>query len=436
VEHSKQIIMKNMKSNPRIILSIAFFASLSLSFRVKAQEEDARYALYDAIGKELFPSGMQAEFLILLDTAIPVDPGSKTCTEAVLRLADALPGGNFMDAQVTSIRKLLQENVANFAFTESQIKLTEKEHDLLFEDSGMKTRTANYQIYTERLVDLEELERQKQEIDSSESIKLKLIRAKIESATLALKAVPGFKEIDSIHKRIAQSSDGASQQKLEMLLKAEPSVQTSPSYDQWMDNSGYFPMIFKLTEPFKKSATFGNVSAPGSAMTKLFSTFPSAGYSASAGGFPRTMLASPKSVEVALDIKKILLRPDNQPLQLLVSDSSWSWKGAAQGPAFSSGARPGTPESANSLVSARINSLLIVRRLRVTGPFDSDVFKSLQAAFDDNAVIPAFITVPLRHQQVNEAVFLPSFEAGLSRFEIHLTQPIIIGGVGSILPKR
>ena len=403
----------------------------------KAQDkEDARYALYDAIGKELFPSGMQAEFLILLDTAIPVDPGSKSCTEAVLRLADALPSGNFMDAQVKSTRKLLQENVANFAFTESSIKLTKKEHDLLFEDSGMKTRTANYQIYTERLSALEELERQKKEIDPSESIKLKLIRAKIESATLALKAVPSFKEIDSIHKRISQSSNGATQQKLEALLSAEPSVQTSPSFDQWLDNSGYFPMTFRLTEPFKKSANFGSVSTPGAAITKLFATFPSAGYSASAGGFPRTLLASPKTVEVALEIKKVLLRPDNQPLQLLVSDSTWAWKGAAQGPGFSSGARPGTPEAANSLISARINSLLIVRRLRITGPFDFDVLKAIQSAFDDSALIPAFITVPLRNRRADDSTTLPSFEAGLARYEIHLTQPIILGAIGAVLPTR
>lgn len=402
----------------------------------KAQDEDARYALYDAIGKELFPSGMQAEFLILLDTAIPVDPGSKSCTDAVLRLADAIPAGNFMDAEVGSTRKLLQANIANFTFTESNIKLTEKEHDLLFSDSGTKTRTANYQIYTERLAALEDLERQKKETDSGESLKLKLLRAKVESATLALKAVPRFKEIDPLHKRLKQSSSGATQEKLEALLKGEPSVHTSPSYDQWLDNSGYFPMIFKLSEPFKKSAVFGNVSLPGASMPKLFNTFPSAGYTASAAGFPRTMLVSPKTLEVALDIKKVLLRPDDQPLQLLVSDPSWTWKGGGQGSSFSNGARPGTAEAANSLISARINSLLVIRRLRITGPFDSEVLKSLQAAFDDNDRIPSFITMPLRVRQSEDVNSLPSFEAGLSRYEIQLTQPIIIGAIGAILPKR
>jgi len=414
-------------------------AALAASSPSWAQAEDVRYVIYEGVSKVLFPDGPGSEFLILLDTAIPVDGNSPESREAVLRLADALPQGAFLNADAPSVTERIKSHLSQFQFaTPTKPQLTKDQAKLLFEDDEEQVPTSTYKIYLDRAAALEKIEDENRGVDPSDVTKVELGKARRDAALVALRAVPQYREIDPIHKRIARNRGGAiaTQVALEARIAAPARADTYPAPDQWADQSGALAVSFTLKAPFTPSGILASAPAMADPATTLFSSVPAAAFASSGGrATGRQSITSTSPVRVQMDIKRVLIRPTDQPLELLLSDDKWTWKAAEDMPKFSTGRSP-LGGISGSLVSARVHSLIIARRITITGPFTPMEYSTVFGAVENPDTVVIFGSIPLKSAGASKPASFPSFTSAISRYEIVVSQPMIIGGIGSVIPER
>ncbi|MBX3408750.1 MAG: hypothetical protein KF859_02550 [Phycisphaeraceae bacterium] len=414
-------------------------ATLAASSPCWAQAEDVRYVMYEGVSKALFPDGPGSEFLILLDTAIPVDGSSPESREAVLRLADALPQGAFLSADAPSVTERIKRHLSQFQFAApTKAQLTKDQAELLFEDEEQQVPTSTYKVYLDRAAALEKIEDENRGVDPADLTKVELGKARRDAALVALRAVPQYREIDPIHRRIARNRGGAiaTQVALEARIAAPVRADTFPAPEQWAEPSGALAVSFTLKAPFRPSGVLANSPPMADPAESLFSSVPAAAFASSGGRATNRQPMTPSNaVRVQMDIKRVLIRPTDQPLELLLSDDKWTWKPAQDAPKFSTGRSP-LGGTAGSLINARIHSLIIARRITITGPFAAAEYSEILAAVENPDTVVIFGSIPLKSAGAGKPAGFPSFTPALSRYEIVLSQPMIIGGIGSVIPER